>query len=188
MNRKFKEAMEDCPIIAAVKDQEGLEKCLQSDIKIIFILFGDICNIAEIVKKVKEAERIAMVHIDLINGLGSKEISVDFIKQTTEADGIITTRPAMIKRAKELKLYTVLRYFVLDSMALKNIEKQKAMVNPDYIEILPGVMPKIITKICKLSNAPVIAGGLIQDKEDVMMALGAGASSISSTDPEVWFL
>ena len=43
------EAIEDNPIITAVKDQEGLEACLHAESGIVFILFGDICNIADIV-------------------------------------------------------------------------------------------------------------------------------------------
>jgi glycerol uptake operon antiterminator len=33
---------------------------------------------------------------------------------------------------------------------------------------------------------PVIAGGLISDKEDIISALGAGAIAVSSTNPAVW--
>lgn len=129
-----------------------------------------------------------MVHVDLIAGLTSREIAVEFIQRHTRADGIITTKPALVKKASELGLYTVLRHFIIDSMALSNIERQNDSVHPDMIEILPGVMPKIIRKICTLSRVPVIAGGLINDKEDVMGALSAGAAAISSTNPDVWFL
>lgn len=188
MKKEFKEAIEDSPIIAAIKDDEGLEKCLTSESKIIFILYGDICNISDIVEKVKASGKLAMVHLDLIMGLSSKEITVDFIKKYTKADGIITTKPALIKRAKELSLYTILRLFVIDSMAYENIDKQLKNARPDLIEILPALMPKVVNKICKLSNTPVIAGGLVADKEDVMSLLTAGAVSVSSTNPAIWFL
>ena len=112
MKKEFKEAIEDSPIIAAIKDDEGLKKCLTSESRVIFILYGDICNIPDIVETVKSSGKIAMVHIDLIAGLSSKEIAVDFIQKYTKADGIITTKPALIKRAKELGLYTILRLFV----------------------------------------------------------------------------
>lgn len=74
-----RDAMNNSPIIAAIKDMTGLEKCLTCDSQVIFILFGDICNISDIVDKVKSAGKTAMVHIDLINGLSRKEIAVDFI-------------------------------------------------------------------------------------------------------------
>ena len=55
------------------------------------------------------------------------------------------------------------------------------------IEVLPGVMPKITRRICQNSRVPVIAGGLISDKEDII-ALSAGAVSISTTNQAVWFM
>ena len=120
MNQQFYDAMEESPVIAAVKDFEGLEKCCRiEEIRVVFILFGDVCNIDEIVRKVREKGKIAMVHIDLISGLGSKEIAVDFIKKHTEANGIISTKPLLVKRAKELGLYTILRFFIIDSMAFE---------------------------------------------------------------------
>lgn len=188
MKHTFTKNLEDCPVIAAIKDSEGLESCLSSDSSIVFILFGDILTISDIVSRLKEHGKLAMVHVDLISGLSSKEVSVDFIKEHTRADGVISTKPLLIKRAKELSLYTILRLFVIDSMAYENIKKQCANVKPDCIEILPGVMPKVIKKICNTQEIPVIAGGLISDKEDIMQALDAGAVSISTTNPKVWFM
>ena len=188
MKKEFKEAIEDSPIIAAIKGDDGLEKCLTCESRVIFILYGDICSITDIVERIKNAGKIAMVHIDLITGLSSKEIAVDFIHKYTKADGIITTKPQLIKRARELSMYTILRFFVIDSMAFDNIPKQLHSVKPDLIEILPALMPKVIAKICSLSTTPVIAGGLISDKEDILSMLEAGAVSISSTKEEVWFL
>ncbi|MDO5350821.1 MAG: glycerol-3-phosphate responsive antiterminator [Lachnospiraceae bacterium] len=189
MDQKFYDMVEANPVIAAIKDMDGLEKCCRlQDIKVIFILYGDICNITDIVRQIKEAGKLAIVHVDLIAGLGTKEIAVDFIKHQTGADGIISTKPTMIRRAKELGLYTVMRFFILDSISFENIEKQLGMVKPDFIEILPGVMPKIIRRVCKRVKTQVIAGGLITDKEDIMAALDAGAISVSSTNQKVWMM
>ena len=74
MKKEFKEAIEDSPIIAAIKDDEGLKKCLTSESRVIFILYGDICNIPDIVETVKSSGKIAMVHIDLIAGLSYPKI------------------------------------------------------------------------------------------------------------------
>lgn len=189
MEQRFYDAVEGNPVIAAVKDETGLEAALSSeDIQVLFILYGDVLSISGIVERAKEAGKLVLVHMDLINGLSAKEIAADYICYQTKADGIITTRPAMIKRAKELGLYTVMRFFIIDSMALSNIHKQYASVRPDFIEVLPGVMPKIIRKICRESRIPIIAGGLIMDKEDVVSALDAGAISVSTTNRDVWFM
>lgn len=188
IDRTFKEALEDSPIIAAIKDADGLEKCLSCDSRIIFVLYGDIITIPDIVQKIKATGKIAFVHIDLIHGLYSKEIAVDFIKKYTRADGIISTKAPLILRAKELGLYTVMRFFVIDSMAYSSMEKQIGTVRPDVIEVLPALIPKIVKNICTFAHRPVIAGGLVSDKEDVLSLLDAGVSCISSTNQAVWFL
>lgn len=191
MRKAFIDQVESNPIIAAVKNDEGLQLSLTSDSSVIFVLYGDVCSISEIVSKIHDSGRTAMVHLDLISGLSSKEVAVDFIKKHTVADGIITTKNSLIPRAKELGLNTVLRHFVLDSMALVNIEKgaRHGVPQPDFIEILPGIiLPKMIRKIDEISRVPVIAGGLISDKADVMNALSNGACAISTTNTKVWFL
>ncbi len=188
MKQEFFDALENSPVIAAAKDEDGLNRCLTCDSRIIFLLFGDICNVGELVAKIKDAGKIALVHIDLIQGLSPKEIAVDFIKKYTGADGIISTKPALIKHAKKLGFYTVLRFFVIDSLALSSIEKQLQLVKPDIIEVLPALMPKVISRICDMVSVPVIAGGLISDKEDIMAMLSAGAVSVSSTSQKTWFL
>ena len=78
------------------------------------------------------------------------------------------------------------------SMALSNIEKLTRVnraAMPDVIEILPGIIvPKIMRKISAMSCVPVIAGGLIKDREDVMNMLNNGAVAISTSAQDVWFM
>ncbi len=187
MDQRFYDAVLASPVIAAVKDLEQLEDCLALDsIQVVFLLFGDLCAIPDIVARAKDAGKIVLVHVDLIAGLSSsQEIAVDFLRQNTRVDGIITTKPNFIKRARELKLFTVMRLFVIDSMALAGISKLEG-VKPDFIEVLPGVMPKTIRRIAQTTRIPLLAGGLIKDKEDVVAALSAGAMAVSATSREVW--
>lgn len=192
MNQEFYDAVEANPVIAAVKSDAGLQAAVEmEEIQVIFVLYGDVCTIPEILERIKAAGKKAMVHIDLIAGLSAKEISVEFIARQTRADGIITTKPALVRRAKELGIFAVLRFFVIDSLALKNIENlemQCGTSRPDFIEVLPGVMPKVLGRITKVSRIPMIAGGLITEKEDVIAALSVGAIAVSSTNQDVWKL
>lgn len=147
------------PIIAAVKTEEQLVRALSSECNVIFFLFGNICNIPKLVESVKERGKHAFVHLDLINGLAAKEIAADYIRSFTKADGVLSTKPQILRHAKEIGLITVLRVFVLDSLALDNIEKLRAACNPDLIELVPGLMPKIIRQVHSLHRTPLIAGG-----------------------------
>ncbi|MDR1902592.1 MAG: glycerol-3-phosphate responsive antiterminator [Treponema sp.] len=178
----FFQLLHKTPVIPALKTMNGLDKVLAGNSGIVFTLFGDIVTIPGIVKKIKGAGKSALVHIDLIDGLTSRDIAVDFLAENTEADGIISTKGNLISRAKACGLLTVQRFFVLDSMALINIEKHFAQDCSDAVEVLPGVMPKIIRKISSLTKKPIIAGGLISDREDIQAALEAGAISVSSSN------
>ena len=178
-HRQFIEKLGDTPVIAAVKSDEDLTAALtETDIGIIFILYGDVVTLPEITARVRKAGRSAFVHIDLVSGLSVKdEAAVDYVKRFTEADGIITTRSNISAHAREIGLNTVLRFFVIDSKAVNNIKRlANEHVQPDVIEIMPGV----------LSRVPVLAGGLVRTREECMRALSAGATAVSTTNRKLW--
>ncbi|HHY53462.1 MAG TPA: glycerol-3-phosphate responsive antiterminator [Clostridiales bacterium] len=181
--------LDDIPIIAAVKEDAALEKALESESKIIFLLYGTACTIEGIVNRVKEAGKYAFVHIDLVDGLSSKDGAIDFIRQYTKADGIISTKASQIKYARKQGLATIQRVFAIDSKAIDNIGNQVALSDVDMIEVMPGIiMPKVLKIIMEKTQVPVIAGGLIRDKEDVISALSAGVIAISTTKEDIWFM
>ena len=188
MSNSLNVIIEDNPIIAGVKDEAGLKKVLITECRIVFILYGNIMTIPAIVKKIKDSGKVAFINVDLIDGFSNKEIVVQYLKQNTLADGILSSKAAMIKAAKALGMYTIHRFFLIDSFSYNNISKQIEISQPDCIEILPGCMPKVISWVVNLVNIPVIAGGLVCEKDDVVAALNAGAKAISSTNPDVWFL
>lgn len=178
--------LEEAPVIASVKDEGGLERALESDAQVLFLLYGDVVGIGETAARVRGAGKAVLVHLDLVDGLAQREAAVDFIARNTAADGILTTKPQLVRRARELGLVAVQRFFLLDSMALKNIERHLGQDAPDLIEVLPGLMPKIIRRLAENARRPVVAGGLIEEKEDVVAALAAGAVAVSATNPAVW--
>lgn len=188
MTDDFLKKLNEMPIVASVKDENGLNEVLNSECGVVFIIYGDLCSIARIVSKVKETGKIAIVHIDLIEGLTSRDIAVRYIKENTQADGIISTKPGIVKAAKEMNLIAIQRFFLIDSLALENFKKQVGHEYADAIEILPGVMPKVIRQVVSYSRIPVIVGGLIFDKDDVMLALQSGAVAVSSSNSDIWFL
>lgn len=187
MKETIHQAIADAAVVPAVKDAAALEQCLQLEQKVVFVLHGDICTIAATIARLHSCGKIAVVHADLITGLSLKEVAADFLK-SCGADGVISTRPNVLRRAGELGLFTVLRFFVLDSMSLESALRTAETAKPDMVEILPGIMPRIVRQLTQSLPLPLLCGGLIQDKNDVMEALNAGAVAISSTKEEVWKL
>ena len=174
------------PIIAAVGNEEELSLALDSDCRVVFLLMGNVMDVGELTHRVHASGKLCVIHLDLIEGFSSKEIAVDAIQQATNAEGIISTRGALIKRAKQLGMAAVQRGFMLDSRSLNSFEQQIALSKPDFVEILPGLLPKVIASLKDRISAPIIAGGFIHEKEDVIAALQAGALAVSASSPKIW--
>lgn len=187
MSKKLSEILDNNPVIPAIKNADGLKAVLEADSEIVFVLYGSIINIADVIDEITASGKMAFVNVDLLEGFASKEIVVQYIRKNTKARGILSSKAPMIKAAKEMGFYTVHRLFIIDSFSFDNLGKQIAISQPDYLEILPG-WPRLISWVMETTTIPIISGGLICCKEDVIAALKAGARAICSTNPEVWAL
>lgn len=185
MRHKLIDLLEQSPVLPAVKDEDALPRALRCESRVVFLLGGDLLNIRRWIDLTHEAGKQAAVHLDLVGGLAPREVAVDWLQQQG-ADGIISTRPHLIRRGRELGLLTVLRVFAIDSKAVGNLQKETEMVTPDVIEILPGTLPRVIERLSKKIPVPLIAGGLMTDKSDIVSALQAGALCASTSDEELW--
>lgn len=181
----IKELLEENPIIAAVKNEEQLDLAVNSSAEIIFVLFGDVMSIKKISEVIESKNKIGIIHIDLVEGFTNKEVVVRYIKEETSFHGIISTKPQVIKLAKKYNLVGIQRVFIFDTLSLNTV-KNHMISECDAVEVLPGIIPKVLGIISKYCNKPVVAGGLIETKEEVMEALSSGATCISTTKKEIW--
>ncbi len=177
--------LERNPVIPALKSQQQVEQCTASPCEVAFLLCGDILNIADIIAQLHKAGKKAVVHADLVNGLAQREIAADFLHRCG-ADGVISTRPHLVRRGHELGMLAVLRVFAIDSKAVNNLKSEVETGSPDMIEVLPGAIPRVIARVCRDIKLPLIAGGLLEDKTDVLSALRAGAMCVSTSDGTLW--
>lgn len=188
MQNNFFSRVQNNPIIAAVNEVGKLEPAIASPCEVIFLLMGSICNIKEIVEKAKNAGKYILVHMDLVEGISKDIAALEFISKHVGPDGIITTKSNLVKVAKENDVFAIQRLFILDSLSLDTGIKSIHLTKPDAVEILPGVMPKIISRVHHETRVPLIAGGLINDKEDVIGVLKAGALAVSTSNRSVWYM
>lgn len=107
------------------------------------------------------------------------------MKEKTKFDGIISTKAQTVKSAKKLGLVAIQRVFILDSLSFQST-KNHLVDECDAVEMLPGLLFKVIKELSKTIHKPLIVGGLISDKEDVMEALRSGATCISTTKEDIW--
>ncbi|WDV46480.1 glycerol-3-phosphate responsive antiterminator [Clostridiaceae bacterium M8S5] len=183
---KFQRKIEMNPIIAAVNDTSKITEAIQSPCEIVFLLTGNIFNLKDVVDKIKSAGMDVYVHIDLLEGFSRDTVALKYISENIRPDGIITTKSNLIKKAKKMGIWAIQRLFMLDSLSLETGINSVIATKPDAIEIMPGIMPKIIKRVQEHTKVPLIAGGLISTKEDVIESIKAGAVGASTSKIDIW--
>jgi len=66
--------------------------------------------------------------------------------------------------------------------AVESLQQSRA----DMAELMPGVASKAIKTMKARTRVPLIAGGLIDEKSEIIAALSAGASAISTGNAALW--
>lgn len=182
---EMRQKWETCPIIAAIHDS-SFEEALLSPAEILFLLEGTVMNVAERIERTHKRGKSIFVHIDLMKGIGKDKCAVTYLA-SLGVDGIISTKAALIKAAKDAGLIAIQRFFAVDSQGLDSAKEMIASSHPDLIEIMPGVIDKVIRRFAS-EAIPVIAGGLIESKTEVTSALSSGAVAVSTGKKELWYL
>ncbi len=171
------------PVIAAT-DKSGWNKAVSSEAKVLFHLNAGLFGAKKDIASAKEKGKTVFVHIDLTDGIGKDQSGLLYLKKIG-ADGIISTRANLIKSASEIGLLTVQRFFALDSKSIHSIREMISQSHPDFVEIMPGIIPKVV-KMFSSGSVPVIAGGLIEEKAEVTAALKEGAAAVSTGKDKLW--
>lgn len=177
--------LECCPVIAAVQEDK-FRAALASPVEVIFCLEPHLLTIRERVAQAHEAGKAIFVHLAMAAGIGQDREGLQYLA-TCGADGIISTKGHIIRAARELDLLTVQRFFALDSQGLSMIQDTLNSTPPQLMEIMPGLLPRVIRRFAG-GSVPVIAGGLIETKQEVTAALSSGATAISTGCKELWYV
>jgi glycerol uptake operon antiterminator len=178
------DALAEGPIIAAVHE-EDFAAALRSPVSVIFHLRANLLTVRERVREAHESGKRIFVHVDLADGVGKDRTGLSYLAECG-ADGIISTRTQLLRQAKELGLVAVQRFFALDSQGLESMAETMESGVADVVEIMPGVVGKVIARFAT-GNTPLIAGGLIETKKEVLSALECGAVAVSTGKEALWY-
>ena len=77
---------------------------------------------------------------------------------------------------------------MIDSLSFESGIKMVDNYKPDFVEVMPGIIPRAISELKEKIAPPIIAGGMITQKSDVIQALKAGAIAVSTSKRELWSL
>ncbi|QKS70672.1 glycerol-3-phosphate responsive antiterminator [Paenalkalicoccus suaedae] len=176
----------DTKVLPAIRNLKDIDKALKTNSPYVILLNTHIGQIKSLVKTIQRSDKKVLMHADLVQGLKSDEYAAQFLCQDIKPDGLISTRKSVLLTAKKANLITIQRLFLLDSIALESSYQMMKTINPDCVEILPGIIPHIISEVSRETKIPVIAGGLIRSKEEVQAACNAGATAVTTSNRELW--
>ena len=142
----FNARIQQCPVVAAVSDLSRVAAAIQSPCEIIFLLKGNILTIPSTVEDIQAAGKAVYIHLDLVEGFSRDLVALEYIKRVIKAQGIITTRVNLVKHAGEIGLGAIQRVFMLDSLSVDTAIKSVAHTRPTAIELLPGIIPRVVKR------------------------------------------
>ncbi len=185
--QEFRDVLGDNPLIKAISDLNNLDEAIRAPGQFIFLLTGSIMELEEVVARCHESGAYVFLHLDLIKGFSRDSEALKYIKNVIKADGVISTKHSLLKAARAEGLIVVQRMFMLDSSSFEAALTSLKSLKPDAVEIIPGVMPKIIKRTAKKIRVPIITGGFIETKDEIITCLKAGAASISTSAVDLWY-
>ncbi|MED0738313.1 glycerol-3-phosphate responsive antiterminator [Aneurinibacillus thermoaerophilus] len=172
--------------IASVKEPKSLEKALHADVGAVVLSIGDVGNIAHYVRLYKAHSIPVFVHPERIGGMSQDKEGIAFLARCVKPDGIITTRNNLVKQAKKHGLLTIQRLFFVDSDAIKSGFLSVKEAEPDAVEIMPALLPEFIAEFRRNIEVPIIAGGLLKNRGQMVQALRCGAIAVSMGNHHLW--
>jgi glycerol uptake operon antiterminator len=181
----FMGALRANPVVPAVRGPDSaLEAALAGNHPAIFVLGGDIFKVLGRIGSQGRRPRV-YVNVDLVGGIAADASGLRFLSGRVE--GIISTHRHVVELAKTSGLKTIQRLFAIDSGAVERGLKLIRRAEPDFVEILPALAYcEIAERYSAVLDLPVLAGGLLETRNDISTILEAGAVGVSTSHQGLW--
>jgi len=185
--RPLRDILAETRIIPAVRDPARLGLALAAHGEVVYLLCAAPDTIGDMVGKIKEAGKIPILNIDLMQGFARDKYALRYLA-ALGVEGVISTHSESLNQAQSLGLYIIQRTFLLDSAAMQHICTQLKKNKLDALEVLPAVaVPKLREKAQSIApNMPLIGGGLISTMAEIVDLLGQGVHAVSVSEPQLW--
>jgi len=185
----LKEKLAHHPIIPALRSPADLDAALAFQPPVLMLLKGDIFDLGRVIERCRQQNTLALIHIDLIEGVGRDKAGLRFLRDTLGLEGVVSTRSNLLKEARSLGLVSILRLFVLDSAAYQTGISLLHALQPDAVELMPGVVvPHLAQDLARDISQPLIASGILRNEADIRQVLAAGAAAVTTSQQQMWGL
>lgn len=173
------------PAIASLFSPDDVDAFMDCDAPIGIIANADLLALESIVARLGEGGRFAFVNVDSISGLAPDRGGIDFLAKIG-ADGVVTTRGAMIARIEQLGMLAMQKLFVTDRLNLPRSTHGLEAARPSLVQIMPApVLPWVMADPV-MQVAPVIGGGFVTNERGLESAIACGAAGISTSERSLW--
>jgi glycerol uptake operon antiterminator len=174
------------PIVAALQSGDLIDAVARSRAQSVFVRCGDIRSIRSIVRELLRAGKRVYVQMELVKGLANDQEAVGYLSDEVRPHGIVTTKGFMIRAIRSAGLAAVHHVFLMDFHSLHQGIKNVKTTKPDAVEIMPGLMPRVVREFRDAVSVPLVVGGMIRYESEILAILEAGADAAICGTPELW--
>jgi len=174
------------PCGAAVKSDEHLDAALRCRAGAIFILRGNGLELAPVVRRIHAAGKLAVVHLDLVDGLAADLTGVRWLVRSG-ADAVISSHGQAVRAVRAEGLVAIQRLLCVDRPGVELGLTAVARAQPDIVELLPGIiLPDVADLLLPRLTVPLLAGGFIRDEASMRRVLDVGAVAVTTSEQSLW--
>lgn len=181
-------SLQEKPIIAAVRSREEARAAMQAPVAAVFLLGGNLFDLREDVQAIQSQGQYAFVHLDLVDGVRKDADGVRLLAEMVGPKGVLTTKGGLVQAIHSHGMLAGLRCFLLDGQSYQMAVKTARSALPDFIELMPGLLPDILGRFRREVDCYLVAGGLVTTALHAQQAFAAGAHGISTSTRALWTL
>ena len=171
-------------ILPAAKSMKQFEAIIEGPYTYGVMLETHIAQLQSVMDEARRYDKKILLHADLVQGLKNDEYAAEYLCQHIRPAGLISTRASVIQIRRTRRHHSH-SACVSAGYPCTGEDLLLAKTQPDYIEVLLGVIPHIIAEVSVRTGIPIIAGGLIRSPEEVELALGVGATAVTTSNAEL---
>jgi len=174
------------PCGAAVKSPEQLDAALACRCGAIFILRANGLELAPVVRRIHQAGKLAVVHLDLVDGVAADHSGVRWLARCG-ADAIISSHGQAVRAVRAEGLIAIQRLLCVNRISVELGLAAVARAQPDIVELLPGIiLPSVADLVLPRLSVPLLAGGFIRDAAAARRVLDTGAIAVTTSERALW--
>lgn len=173
-------------VIPSVRRLRDLDAALAAPSQAVLLTNVHIGNLEALVARVHAGGKVALIHTDLLGGFRPDKDGIKLLRTMFKVDGIFTQNAQVLALANKVGLWSVLRIFLIDSRSLERSLEILHEGKADAIEVLPALLAHRRATDFTRVGVPAIAGGMIEEAEEIRALFDAGYTAVTTSNPCLW--